>query len=436
VHAAHAIDPGPGAGNDRRVLGNAERALLERLEDESLLERVFRVRTGVPVAKLAQAPEPSIAPRAAGLLVALRATDSGREALERARAGDVQALDALLDAPLDGACPPRLLHHLALFFGSAADGARGRDAGAERVAALELRALDAWALLLTEQRYLMQLAERVAGVALPRAELDAAIEAAALERVLSLGQRVTGGAELRTADARVALGLLRKVETHAFPRDAAEQPVRGIRAESARLARNALDTALAMLTDRFAQAEADADGLRTERAILSDAAQLYAWSQGDWYVALFTLERAQTTGWSVYKAKQWPALGELCEALRPMVDDAAQRVESDPSALPYSSLVAQMLVFRAEMGNVLATRIADAERALRLCDTHRNARVILADLLAERATVTLDGTGVLGRDAAMIKARADLDRADQLWAGLPRVANLRKRLDQMSGVLR
>jgi hypothetical protein len=191
-----------------------------------------------------------------------------------------------------------------------------------------------------------------------------------------------------------------------------------------------------MLTDRFAQAEADPDGLRVEREILGDAAALYAWSQGDWYVALFTLERAQTTGWSIYKAKQWPALGALCETLRPMVNDAAERVETDPSALPYSSLVAQMLVFRAEMGSVLATRILDAERALRLCDTHRNARVILADLLAERANVTLDSTGVLGRDAALADARRDLDRADQLWAGLPRVASLRKRLDRTSGVVR
>jgi len=306
----------------------------------------------------------------------------------------------------------------------------------DRIASLELRALEAWALLLSEQRYMMQLAERVAGVALPRAELEGAIDAAALERVIALGQRVTAGAEQRTTDARVALGLLRKVAAHAFPRDAAELPVRRIRAESARAVRQALDGALAMLTDRFAQAEADPDGLRIERVILGDAAQLYAWSEGDWYVALFALERAQTTGWSTYKAKQWPALGALCEALRPMVDDAAQRVESDPSALPYSSLVAQMLVFRAEMGSVLAVRITDAERALRLCDTHRNARVILADLLAERANATLDGTGVIGRDAAIADARRDLDHADQLWAGLPRVASLRKRLDRTSGVVR
>ena len=118
------------------------------------------------------------------------------------------------------------------------------------------------------------------------------------------------------------------------------------------------------------------------------------------------------------------------------IDDAARRVSNHPSALPYAALVAQMLVFRAEMGTVLATRLADVERALQLCDTHRNARVILADLLAERAANTLDSTGVLGRDAAIANARKDVDRADQLWPGLPRVASLRKRLDQMSGVMR
>lgn len=361
------------------MLGTAERALLERLEDESLLERVFRARVGLLESRLAPPVPVAIAPRAAGLWVALRETVAGTEAVTRARAGDLTALDALLDAPFHSTWPPRLLHHLALFFGSAADAARAHGAAVERVAALDLRALDAWALLLTEQRYLQQLAARVAGVSLPQAELDGAIHAAALERVVALGQEVTAGVEHLTPKGRAALGLLRKIEAHTFPRDAAELPVKRIRAESARLARNALDAALTMLTDRFAQADTDPDGLAAERTILGDAAQLYAWSGGDWYVALFTLERAQTTGWTIYKAKQWPVLGELCETLRPMVDDAAKHVEGDPSALPYAALVAQMLVFRAEMGKVLATRLADAERALRLCDTHRNARVILAD---------------------------------------------------------
>lgn len=418
------------------MLGTAERALLERLEDESLLERVFRARVGAPETRRAPAPALTVAPRAAGLLVVLRETVAGAEAVARARGGDLAALDALLDAPLDDTWPPRLLHHVALFFGSTAEVARAHGTAHERIATLQLRALEAWVLLLTEQGYLQQLAERVAGPALPRAERDAAIEAAALERVLALGQQAAAGVEQRTVTAREALGLLRRLEAHPFPAGAAALPVQRLRSEAARLARRAIDAALTILTDRFAQAEADPDGLRTERVILGDAAQLYAWSGGDWYVALFTLDRAQTTGWTIYKAKQWPVLGELCETLRPMVDDAAKRVESDPSALPYSSLVAQMLIFRAEMGNVLATRLADAERALRLCDTHRNARVILADLLAERAANTLDSTGVLGRDAALANARVDVDRADQLWAGLPRVANLRKRIDQMSGVMR
>ena len=418
------------------MLGLADRALLERLEDESLLERVFRAQMGLPEARRAPAAPVAMAPRAAGLWVALRETVAGSEAITRARAGDLTAVHALLNAPMDATSPPRLLHHVALFFGSATEAAWGQGATAERAATLELRALDAWALLLTEAQYLKQLAERVAGTTLPRAEQDAAIDAAALERVSALGKRVGAGAEARTNDARAALETLRRIEAHRFPADAAEGAVKRLRTESTRLLRQALDGALSGLADRLAQAEADPNGLRAECAVLGDAAQLYAWSGGDWFIALFTLERAQTIGWTIYKAKQWPVLGELCETLRPMVDAAALRVESDPSALPYSSLVAQMLVFRAEMGTVLATRVADGERALRLCDTHRNARVILADLLAERASNTLDSTGVLGRDAAMAKARTDLDRADQLWAGLPRVASLRKRLDQMSGVMR
>ncbi|MCA9576361.1 MAG: hypothetical protein KC668_13035 [Myxococcales bacterium] len=407
------------------MLGTAERALLERLEDEQVLERAFRVRTG-----RAAAPDeaPALPARAAGLLAELSQTSAGRDAVVRARQGDTHALDALLDASTETARSPRLLHHLALFHGAVAEAARGPDPSPM------LRSVDCWALLCCESDYLRALAERVAGGALSRAELDEAIAGAALAPILREGAHLAAGVEAHTTSARVGLERLRAVGTHAFPAAVTDEMCDRFRREAERLTRRALDASLATLTDRFAQAEADPRGPDAERAVLADAARLYAWSGNDWYIALFALEKAMGTGWSLYKAKRWEALSHLCETLRAVVDDAAVRVSADRAALPYASLVAQMLVFRAEMGKTLGLRITDAERALELCDTHRNARVILADLLAERATDTLDRTGVIGRDAALEVALRDLARADQLWPGLPRVVSLRKRIDRMSGV--
>ena len=164
------------------MLGPRERALLERLEDENTLESAFRAAVG---SERAGAPEAfSLPPRAAGLLTVLRQTSTGAEAVARAHTGDLSALRALLDAPADAARTPRLLHHLALFHGSAAEAAQGEASRTgdqrayERVAELELRAVESWALLLSERRYLTALAEGVAGGALSASDLRDALDAA------------------------------------------------------------------------------------------------------------------------------------------------------------------------------------------------------------------------------------------------------------------
>ena len=74
--------------------------------------------------------------------------------------------------------------------------------GGKRPPPLGLGALEAWALLLSEQRYLTQLAERVAGVTLPQAEIQAAVEAAALERVRGLVGGPQGGVASRESAFR------------------------------------------------------------------------------------------------------------------------------------------------------------------------------------------------------------------------------------------
>src|SRR5690606_29394461 len=82
-----------------------DEALLSRLEDEEVLERLWAaIGEGSP------APHP----RASGLVAELRALEDGRAAVEQAARGDVSALVRLVNKPDPAALTPALAHHLAL----------------------------------------------------------------------------------------------------------------------------------------------------------------------------------------------------------------------------------------------------------------------------------------------------------------------------------
>jgi hypothetical protein len=107
-----------------------------------------------------------------------------------------------------------------------------------------------------------------------------------------------------------------------------------------------------------------------------------------------------------------------------VIDSLGGRIEKDTTRLAYAAACAQLFIFRAEIAVGLDRQIALAERAMTICATHRNARLILADLLVERAR------GVVGQSRWTIdqdayrRAQQDLERAGQLWPstrGLPAV---------------
>src|SRR4051812_22132413 len=83
-----------------------DEALLQRLEDET-----------VAAAWLSTTAHP----RAAGLIASMRKVPGGAEAVRAAIEGDISRL-ASFARELDlTACPPELLHHLALFHSKAAE---------------------------------------------------------------------------------------------------------------------------------------------------------------------------------------------------------------------------------------------------------------------------------------------------------------------------
>ena len=159
-----ALDPRPPDATIRRVWRAQDDALLARLEDESVLERLWsHAAPGAP-------PLPA---RAAGLVPMLRARPQGPDAIVRAERGDATVLLALATPGHLAALPPAEVHHLALFHRARAEHriARGEILGPARDAidrSLTL-SIAGWLALGREQTYLDALARSVIGGALPAA---------------------------------------------------------------------------------------------------------------------------------------------------------------------------------------------------------------------------------------------------------------------------
>ena len=410
------------------MLGEYERALLAHLDDVALLERLFRERAG------SSASRPGGVAAALGLLEELAGTPEGEEILTGARRGDHASwkrLSSLLDAPPLGD-RPRLLHHLALFESAVADAAELSSPGSARALRAALRAIELWATLASHPSYLRDLAHAVAGDELSAGDLDAAVESAWLGRVESIASTAREGISGRKAAAGRALHLLETLETASLNAAVNDEIATKLRAHARRRRSQAIDDALASLAEDLHRARAETS-LAPQLDILHDATELYAFTRGSRAVALFITDAATPLSWSLYKAKRWTDLRTLAERIRYAVDALAKWVETSPDGFAYAAQVAQLLVFRAEMGKALAAQITDAERAIGLCSTHRNARLILADLLAARGLATMDQTGFLNRDAHLDRAEADVSRAESLWSDLPRVERARRRLDRMRG---
>ena len=92
--------------------------------------------------------------------------------------------------------------------------------------------------------------------------------------------------------------------------------------------------------------------------------------------------------WRRYTARKWEDLRALLATVEALTDGLATELEAHPDDLAYRAAVSQVLVFRAEVALTASLQIDLAERALALCPTLRNARVVLASQLVARARRT------------------------------------------------
>lgn len=394
-----------------------DEALLGRLEDEVVLERLFRHHVGT----LAQHHMPH--PRAAGLVAVARKVTGGDAAVRAALAGDVTMLARLIEAPPMRERPPEMLHHVALYYGRVASTLEGVTPDA--AANAWMRSLAAWLALGEERTYLARLEDAILGNASASKASDKAAnekravlippERVPLELVSDLGKRAEGTSRDLAPPGRAALLALAWVGEAA--RIAGVSPEATKRAQQAaeRNRNAALDAALAVIGEALDDANARGELTTAGHPVLLRALQVWAWSGNDEAVEQFVVDRLATVGWELYRARAWDALRHAFDPFRPMIDHLARRIEHDPSKIAFAAPCAQMLVFLTDVEQAPFRKLEMAERAVRICPSHRNGRLNLAALLIEQALTSMRQMVLFARRDELERVEKLLERAESLY---------------------
>jgi hypothetical protein len=405
-----------------RMWRQDDEALLERLEDEILLEKLWRFQAGD-----AQPPHP----RAAGMIALVRKLTGGPEAVAEAQAGRYEAFFAKLLPPRIAVLPPALLHHIALYYGGLADALASSPSSPDAPdPALEARkrSLAAWLALGEEKSYLTSLARAIAGGALPDAEIERAADEASMEPIDDLGRAAQEGAHEQTRASWLAIASLMRVpdacRAAGLPPALTAAAVR--RADRWKSA--AADQALAPILEAFSEATARGDAPAKAPALLERTAQIWRWSHGEELVEIFAVEQATPVAWEIQRESRWDDLRRLLTPVMPLVEHLAARVEADPTKVAYAGPCAQFYVFLYELENDLELSLTYAERSVKLCPTHRNGRLVLASGLCDAASHALTQIGWYVPPEALDRAEALVTRAEKLYPSLQKIESVKQRI--------
>lgn len=390
-----------------------DQALLERTEDEICFERLWRREAGA-------APLPSL--RGAGLITLLRRSDEGRAVVAEALAARVEPLRQALYPRRVGERAPEIFHHLASFEAAVADAVAESNPGAAFGA--DVRSIAAWLALGEEKRYLRALGQAVAGADLPAAELDRALADAPFTRIDALGRRAHDGARDRTARAGAALAALAGVPEAVRQAGCGEALARAAAARAERLRMSAVDEALAPLDEALSAAFDRGQGLAAAPDLFREVGAVWTWAGRDEGVERFAAERSSKLLWEAYRITGWKELGRLIDALLPLAERLASRIEADPSQIAYAGHCAQILCFAADVEPTLDKELELIERALRVCPSHRNSRAHLARRLCQSATRACEKGGA----AELARAEAEVARAEKLFPALDVLGETRDKI--------
>jgi hypothetical protein len=398
-----------------------DEALLARLEDERLLERLWRFHVGEQTA----VPPPH--PRASGLLAVLRRLPGGRDAADAALfQNDFRALGAMLEPASLAAFPPELCHHLAIYYARVADAVEPHSPDTGSVA--RTRSLGAWLALAEEGKYLSTLALEIAGGAIPSADLGRVVDDVALSEIDELGRRADEGAVTQSYVGRAALRALARIGEAGRLAGASGPLLERARRRAQIRRATALDAALAPIGEALDDASAQNVVLARAGEILGRAIPIWQWAEYDEAVEIFVVERVTDIAWEHYGASRWDALRMLLAPFAPMVDSLEARIHTDASRFAYAAPCAQMLVFRSELESTLPRQIEVAERVLLLHPTHRNGRLVMASYLCDSATRALDKSSVFVRASDLSLAEAQIERAEKLYPASKKIEPAKQKL--------
>jgi hypothetical protein len=286
-----------------------------------------------------------------------------------------------------------------------------------------LRAIAAWIALAEEEAYLQRLGDAVTGGALPPADVRRTVAAVVPDRLEALAR---GGAAATRATVRTLGSIARAVEMSGVAAASAAAASR----KAASLRVGLLDARLGPIEEALREANARQASVRERAGILARAAEVWRFGDEAEEAERFAIEQAQAIAWEAYRAKSWDDLRALLAPIVPLIDRQAQRIEQDPSRIAYAAHCAQLLMFRGETEGSLERQIAILERAVAVCATHRNSRLILADLLVERARRALAAARWAIDEKTWRAAKADVDRATQLWKETKTLAPAREELER------
>ncbi|MCB9592139.1 MAG: hypothetical protein H6719_05350 [Sandaracinaceae bacterium] len=399
-----------------------DEALLVRLEDERLFEAVWAALT----------PEgtPAPHPRAAGVLVELRGHEDGRAAIEHARLGTFAPILHALSHPDPVALTPPLAHHLALLWDRVGRACSGSTDPVLRSSAAKarLRAVAMWLWLGEEATYLATLASQVIGDALSERDVTAAARDVAFEPLLTLGEEAREGAQALTPKSEIALGVLGRVAEACRMAGCSEAFTATACGRARRERDAAVESAIARIERSLEEATTRGASPDELGPLLWDAVAVWRWADHDVHVERSLVRVITPRLWDHYREKQWDVIRTLLRPLEGPIESLARRVEDDPTQLAYAAPCAQMLVFQAEVSQTFDVQMTIVERALRICPTHRNARVVCADLLVERAMRRLETAMPWGSGDALADAERDCRRAMDLYPQLKRLEDAKRRL--------
>jgi hypothetical protein len=393
-------------------------ALLARLTDEVAFERLVRAQMG---------PDAPVPWHAAGLCAAIRRTPGGTDAVDMARAGNAAPLVALLDPVRHLEGSPELLHHLALHHARLAMAMRDIDA--------HVKSLIAWLALAREGRYLRELGEAVVGGGLPKSDLEQTVAEAPSWPVEELGDAAKRGARDLTAESKLALVVLRRVPEACRAAGVTPELETRVNRRAQSLIASAIEDAITPVLTVIAEATSKGEPTAQEGAtLLRRFVAVWNWSGEDESVEIAMIDEATPLGWSHCRQSRWGDLGILIDPIWPMVDSLTKRIEADPTKVAYAARCAQMLVFKADTMKTELETTAIAERALRICPSHRNSRLTLAHSLCEQALRLLPGVRAPTHQG-VATAEGMIKRAESLYPSLTRLPEAQKRLAEAKKLL-